>query len=661
MARYILGDLVWRVTGETRDFDRDIRRTDQRMGRFGKTSGATTATLAKFAGGALAAAAVLRGVARASAQAARDASAAEETYAKFGTVFEDVAGEAERAADNLAESFGLAGSTARALLGDTGDLLTGLGLTADAALDLSVQTNELAVDLASFTNAAGGAEAVSRALTSAYTGEREALKTYGIVINEALVEQELLRQEQEGLTFATEQQAKAFATLTIAQRQSVNAIGDYARTSESAANVQRRLEQATLELRENYGELVLEGLTPFRRALIRLTSNLNENLESMNNLRNILGELEETGETTASLDEVTSALERVQKEIRRLELSGMGIAADRVAQLREEEAALLAVAEELDYLRSLELRYGEAGRQAADERAAALLREQQAAAEAAERNRVALEKRIELREEYSQRILELEGSTFDQIEARREAALADAAESYVRSGEEIEQINRYYDALREEEEQRIAEADRQRLEDLAAFQREVIEERREREAETLQAIQEEYERTADAIFGYLAPTFEALGEALSGVEDGWVSLGKTAVKSIATIIKAIARELAIRSAAAFALLQFGRGARLAAASAAALVASGVVSGLADQIGSAANGADFTTNGPQLLLVGDNPGGRERVTVEPLSSPNTNGPGGDVHVQINLDGDVISKFVTKSTRSGRILVDQRSVV
>jgi hypothetical protein len=35
-------------------------------------------------------------------------------------------------------------------------------------------------------------------------------------------------------------------------------------------------------------------------------------------------------------------------------------------------------------------------------------------------------------------------------------------------------------------------------------------------------------------------------------------------------------------------------------------------------GEAAGGGDFITSGPALLMVGDNPGGRERVTVEPLS-------------------------------------------
>jgi hypothetical protein len=39
----------------------------------------------------------------------------------------------------------------------------------------------------------------------------------------------------------------------------------------------------------------------------------------------------------------------------------------------------------------------------------------------------------------------------------------------------------------------------------------------------------------------------------------------------------------------------------------------------------AKGGDFETSGPQLIMVGDNPGGRERVQVTPLSSPNINGP------------------------------------
>ena len=40
-----------------------------------------------------------------------------------------------------------------------------------------------------------------------------------------------------------------------------------------------------------------------------------------------------------------------------------------------------------------------------------------------------------------------------------------------------------------------------------------------------------------------------------------------------------------------------------------------------QLASYADGGDFITNGPQKILVGDNPGGRERVTISPLPSSN----------------------------------------
>jgi len=70
--------------------------------------------------------------------------------------------------------------------------------------------------------------------------------------------------------------------------------------------------------------------------------------------------------------------------------------------------------------------------------------------------------------------------------------------------------------------------------------------------------------------------------------------------------------------AALAPPPIGAGPLFGPALAALTVASGLanvarISGIA-----AAGGTDFVTNKPTLLLVGDNPGGRERVTVEPLS-------------------------------------------
>ena len=55
----------------------------------------------------------------------------------------------------------------------------------------------------------------------------------------------------------------------------------------------------------------------------------------------------------------------------------------------------------------------------------------------------------------------------------------------------------------------------------------------------------------------------------------------------------------------------------------------------------ARGGDFVTSGPQMIMVGDNPGGRERVQITPTSSPNLEGPRGG-GVTINFSGPVTDR-------------------
>ena len=54
------------------------------------------------------------------------------------------------------------------------------------------------------------------------------------------------------------------------------------------------------------------------------------------------------------------------------------------------------------------------------------------------------------------------------------------------------------------------------------------------------------------------------------------------------------------------------------------------------------GGDFITQGPQTIMVGDNPGGRERVQVTPLSSPNIEGPQGGTPIVVNVSGNVMTQ-------------------
>jgi hypothetical protein len=48
----------------------------------------------------------------------------------------------------------------------------------------------------------------------------------------------------------------------------------------------------------------------------------------------------------------------------------------------------------------------------------------------------------------------------------------------------------------------------------------------------------------------------------------------------------------------------------------------------------------------MIAVGDNPGGRERVQVTPLSSPNIDGPQGGDNITVNVSGNVMTEQFTE---------------
>lgn len=247
MADTLLGNLVWKITGDTKDFDKKLTSSEKTMTGFtGKSALAITAI---GVGVGLALAKITSFV----KESLKVSTEAQEQISKYGVVFGDLGDESEKAAKQFADAFDLAGASAKSMLSNTGNLLQGMGATTDESLKMSVQVNTLASDLASFTNNQGGAQAASDALTKALLGERESMKTLGIAILESDV---LLRVAQNGQKDATGtalKLAKAEATLQLITEQSKNAIGDYARTQNSVANSQKRAAESTKELQVALG------------------------------------------------------------------------------------------------------------------------------------------------------------------------------------------------------------------------------------------------------------------------------------------------------------------------------------------------------------------------------------------------------------------------
>lgn len=249
-----------RVGADTKDMERGLKSAEARMKKFNEQC-------TKIGKGMTIAGAAIIG---ALTMITKKASDAQETFSKFGTVFQDSITEAEGAANELTKSYGLSMLAAKDMLSATGDLLTGLGLQGKAALSLSRRTQKLSVDLASFTNYAGGAKGASEALTKAMLGERESVKALGIVITEEMVKEELLKKGKEDLTGMALLQAKAEATLAIAITQSKNAIGDYERTSGDLANVVRRLVARLENLWVTIGTKLIPVTTEYAKKITKI-------------------------------------------------------------------------------------------------------------------------------------------------------------------------------------------------------------------------------------------------------------------------------------------------------------------------------------------------------------------------------------------------------
>jgi hypothetical protein len=245
-----------------------VRAKDSTAGAFKKVSASAEKLKAGMAKGFGGAAKAAKGLAVAVAlvgtaviAAAKSfigfASAAEEIDTKFAAVFASSKSAADAIANDLAASFDLADSTAKEMLGNIGDLLTGFGFTGAEALEMADKVSRLGIDLASFTNYSKGASGATEALTKLLLGESEQAKSLGIVVRQGSDEYKNAVKAKQADLGVSLLQAKAMTALEMATNQSKNAIGDYARTQEGVANRQRKANEAFKQAREDIGAAII--------------------------------------------------------------------------------------------------------------------------------------------------------------------------------------------------------------------------------------------------------------------------------------------------------------------------------------------------------------------------------------------------------------------
>ncbi|MCK5266807.1 MAG: phage tail tape measure protein [Spirochaetes bacterium] len=188
------------------------------------------------------------------------ASDAEETQSKFNVVFRGMEKEMNDWAESFGKDTGRARQDIKAWSSGMADVLKPMGLTTDLASEMSKKMVQLALDVASFNNKQDAD--VIHAFNSALTGERESLKTLGIVINETDVKQEAYAA---GLAKAGEElskEAKALATVNLLFKNSKDAQGDLIRTQDSFANKTKMVRSQLKDLSETMGNKLLPIVTP---------------------------------------------------------------------------------------------------------------------------------------------------------------------------------------------------------------------------------------------------------------------------------------------------------------------------------------------------------------------------------------------------------------
>lgn len=156
-----------------------------------------------------------------------------------------------------AQSLGVTQEQYAGLAASVGDVLIPMGYYRADAAKTATETVNLAGALAEWDSQNRSIEEITQILTKGVTGEREALKSLGIVIQEVDVKQRLLENGTDKLTGKALQQARATATMQLILEKSRDAQAAFAQNQDQASRSSSRLSGALEEIKETLTRAVL--------------------------------------------------------------------------------------------------------------------------------------------------------------------------------------------------------------------------------------------------------------------------------------------------------------------------------------------------------------------------------------------------------------------
>lgn len=209
----------------------------------------------------------------------------EENLNKIDVAFGDSSDAVKEWANNVREEFGLSKVQATGMVSSFGALGKGIGLTEEQASQMSTSLVGLSADLGSYFNV--GTDESSKALEGIFTGEAEALKKFGVVMNETNLKQFA---EDQGLVYSEMSQTeKTMLRYQYVLAKTSDAQGDFARTNDGTANSTKIFQASIQDLGTAIGTQLLPIITPVIQKVSEIVSKLADLPEPVQKIITIVG------------------------------------------------------------------------------------------------------------------------------------------------------------------------------------------------------------------------------------------------------------------------------------------------------------------------------------------------------------------------------------
>jgi hypothetical protein len=262
----MLSELFVKISADFKGLEEGIAKSQEKLTKFGEGMANVGSKMSMF---------ITLPILAAAGASFKLASDMEETTNKINVAFGNSAEQVMQWSQTSIESMGLASQSALDAAALFGDMATSMGFSQDKAADMSINLTQLGADLSSFKNIP--IEQAMTALNGVFTGETESMKMLGVVMTETNLEAFALSQGIEKNVADMTQAEKISLRYAYVLDATKNAQGDFARTSEGAANQMRMFQENLKELGVQFGQIILPFIT-------KMINGLNGMLQGFGNL-----------------------------------------------------------------------------------------------------------------------------------------------------------------------------------------------------------------------------------------------------------------------------------------------------------------------------------------------------------------------------------------